>query len=55
MKKYVVFDQIFDIADRFIGILDSVEDFFHRLFRAVGMPENVNCFLTNVIMILLPI
>ncbi|WP_347299737.1 hypothetical protein [Clostridium perfringens] len=55
MKKYVVFDQIFDIADRFIGISDSVEDFFHRLFRAVGMPENVNWFLTNVIMILLPI
>lgn len=55
VKKYVVFDRIFDIADKFIGISDSVEDFFHMVFRAAGMPENVNWFITNVIMLLLPI
>ncbi|EPB8178240.1 hypothetical protein ACRTAO_000896 [Clostridium perfringens] len=55
MKKYVAFDRIFAIADKFIGISDSVEDFFHRVFRAAGMPENVNWFVTNVIMLLLPI
>lgn len=55
MKKYIAFDRIFAIADQFIGISDSVEDFFHRVFRAAGMPENVNWFVTNVIMLLLPI
>lgn len=55
MKKYIVFDRIFAIADQFIGISDGVEDFFHRVFRAAGMPENVNWFVTNVIMLLLPI
>ncbi|WP_338854797.1 hypothetical protein [Clostridium perfringens] len=55
VKKYVAFDRIFAIADQFIGISDSVEDFFHRVFRAAGMPENVNWFVTNVIMLLLPI
>ena len=55
MKKYFVFDRIFAIADQFIGISDSVEDFFHRVFRAAGIPENVNWFVTNIIMLLLPI
>lgn len=55
MKKYIAFDRIFAIADQFIGISDSIEDFFHRVFRATGMPENINWFLTNVIMLLLPI
>lgn len=55
MKKYFVFDRIFAIADQFIGISDSVEDFFHRVFRALGIPENVNWFVTNIIMLLLPI
>lgn len=55
MKKYIAFDRIFAIADQFIGISDGVEDFFHRVFRASGMPENVNWFVTNVIMLLLPI
>lgn len=55
MKKYFVFDRIFAIADQFIGISDSVEDFFHRVFRAAGVPESVNWFVTNIIMLLLPI
>lgn len=55
MKKYFAFDRIFAIADQFIGISDSVEDFFHRVFRAAGIPENVNWFVTNIIMLLLPI
>ncbi|WP_349398491.1 hypothetical protein [Clostridium perfringens] len=55
MKKYFKLDAFLKFADTFIGISDSVEDFFHRVFRAMGMPENVNWFITNVIMLLLPI
>lgn len=55
MKKYVAFDRIFAVADQFVGISESVEDFFHSVFREAGMPENVNWFVTNVIMLLLPI
>lgn len=55
MKKYFKFDAFFNLVDTFIEISDSVEDFFHRVFRAMGMPENVNWFITNVIMLLLPI
>ncbi len=39
MKKYVSFDRIFAIAEKFIGISDSVGYFFHRVFRATGILE----------------
>ncbi len=54
-KKYFQFSAFFKLADTFIEISDGVEDFLHRVFRAMGMPENANWFITNVIMFLLPI
>ncbi|MGL6058956.1 MAG: hypothetical protein ACRC17_11650 [Culicoidibacterales bacterium] len=54
-KKYFVFDQFFRFADQWIGISSSIEDFLNRTFRSMGMPENVNWAITNVIMLLLPI
>ena len=53
-KKYFVFDRFISIADQFIGISDGIQDFFNRVFRAMGMPESVNWAITNVIMLLLP-
>lgn len=55
MKKYFKLDGFISVMDQFIGISDSVEDFFHNCFREMGMPESVNWAITNVIMLLLPI
>lgn len=54
-KDYFKFDVFFNICDQFIGISDSVQEFLNNVFRSMGMPENVNWEITNVIMLLLPI
>lgn len=54
-KKYFKLDAFMSVADQFLEISDSIEDFFHSTFRAMGMPESVNWVITNVIMLLLPI
>lgn len=54
-KKYFKFDFFFSVCDQFIAISDSVQDFLNNVFRRMGMPENVNWAITNVIMLLLPI
>ena len=54
-KQYFKLDGFISVMDQFIGISDSIEDFFHDCFRAMGMPESANWAITNVIMLLLPI
>lgn len=55
LQKYFKIDFFTSVADQFIGISDSVEDFLHRTFRAMGMPETANWAITNIILLLLPI
>lgn len=55
VKQYFKLDGFMKVMDQFIGISDSIEDFFHSSFRAMGMPEWANWAITNVIMLLLPI
>lgn len=55
-RKYLPAAPIFvKAADKFLGVSDSIEDFFHDTFRSLGMPETANWAITNVIMVIIPI
>jgi hypothetical protein len=54
LKKYFKVDAFIKVARQFLGVSDTVENFFHKSFRAMGMPETVNWAITNIIMALGP-
>ncbi|WP_234125026.1 hypothetical protein [Clostridium hydrogenum] len=54
LRKYLELDGFMKVANQFLSISNSIQDFLTRTFRAMGMPEDVNWILTNIIIILLP-
>lgn len=54
LKKYFKIDAFTKVARQFLGVSDTIENFLHKTFRAMGMPETVNWAITNIIMALGP-